>query len=445
MKNSKWLISGLAFATASQLCYGQNTDVSSVVLEAAPSSANSAIGNSAPNLLVLGELFEGVMASHPGLKATKFQATAALEDVTATERLRLPTLSVTTETTSQSNNAAFAPTRMFRAEQTLWDFGRISAKIEEFNASALVADTVVEQTKQDLFLQVVNAWNQLGSALEKEKVALRALGLLRGFQAQMNRRVQAQASPQIDLELVNARILQTEVELTSMRTQISQSVTRLEQLSGLKNLSARLNIVKTAPTPLEIEGLASAIERTDWNGVSQAHISVKKAQQDQEILKQRLASKLAELKPQVYFRVDKPLDTTSSVTSTKPSYFVGLRYTPSTGFAGQAEAKAMSTRIKGQELSIETAEREILQTLLNDRDEFLNSRLRYVALKKSVTGANVVLESYLRQFQAGRKSWLDLLNAARELAQNEYAQVDALGAISVTMNRLKLRMGLRLD
>ena len=60
---------------------------------------------------------------------------------------------------------------------------------------------------------------------------------------------------------------------------------------------------------------------------------------------------------------------------------------------------------------------------------------------KASEGSEKVLESYQRQFQAGRKSWLDLLNAVRELAQNEYALADAKAGMVSAMNRLQIRMG----
>jgi adhesin transport system outer membrane protein len=62
-------------------------------------------------------------------------------------------------------------------------------------------------------------------------------------------------------------------------------------------------------------------------------------------------------------------------------------------------------------------------------------------LDQSVRGSDKVLESYQRQFQAGRKSWLDLLNAVRELAQNQYALADAKASMAAAMLRLQIRMG----
>ena len=52
----------------------------------------------------------------------------------------------------------------------------------------------------------------------------------------------------------------------------------------------------------------------------------------------------------------------------------------------------------------------------------------------------MVLASFERQFQANRKTWLDLLNQVRELAQNEYALVDAQA--SLVSSRLRLEINI---
>ena len=105
------------------------------------------------------------------------------------------------------------------------------------------------------------------------------------------------------------------------------------------------------------------------------------------------------------------------------------------------EAQAISTRILSSEQSVEAAFRETLQILQIEQEEFINARSRLISLEKSVAGSEKVLDSYQRQFQAGRKSWLDLLNAVRELAQNEYALADSRAAMAAAMYRLQIRSG----
>ena len=120
--------------------------------------------------------------------------------------------------------------------------------------------------------------------------------------------------------------------------------------------------------------------------------------------------------------------------------FAGLSYTPGAGFANVVEAQALSTRVAKSEQGVEVAMKDIQETMQNDREEFLNAYAQISALKKSVAGSDMVLASFERQFQANRKTWLDLLNQVRELAQNEYALVDAQASLVGSRLRLEINM-----
>jgi adhesin transport system outer membrane protein len=55
-----------------------------------------------------------------------------------------------------------------------------------------------------------------------------------------------------------------------------------------------------------------------------------------------------------------------------------------------------------------------------------------------LVSARTVFESFGRQFNAGRKSWLDLMTAARELATAEVQMAELSGAELLTAWRLQL-------
>lgn len=390
--------------------------------------------------LTLTEILDNASAFYPSLRAARFEARAAGEDITALRRQRLPTLSVTSET--NSGNVRSYPTNAVQVQQTLWDFGRISARVAEAEAAADVGLLNVYLQQQDLFLQIIAAWQNMLNARERLRVADSTLERLRAYQAQMRRRVAAEASPRIDLELVDARLLQTEVEFTLAKTSLQVAVTRLEQLSGLERLSTRTDSAAALPDLRRSQAFLDEILKTDWLYIANLSPSVAKARALVRQAQSRLDSKQAEAKPQLYVRSYKPMSVTPVSTDTSLTTFIGLSYTPGAGLATIAEAQAMATRISSAEQTVESALLEMQQALQSDREEFVNARSRIQALEKSVEGSALVLDSYKRQFEAGRKSWLDLLNAVRELAQNQYAQADTQAQLVGAMQRLKLRMGL---
>jgi adhesin transport system outer membrane protein len=58
-----------------------------------------------------------------------------------------------------------------------------------------------------------------------------------------------------------------------------------------------------------------------------------------------------------------------------------------------------------------------------------------------VTATEDVVASYLRQYQIGKKNWLDVLNALRESAQAHYSAVDVASSTQSLQLRLMLLTG----
>ena len=389
--------------------------------------------------LTLVQLLDAAAATYPSLLASRLEARASTEDVSATERIRWPTITATVE--SYSGNARSYPSRAVQVDQTVWDFGRNTAKISEAQALADISLLKVYLQQQEVYVQMTGAWQSMIAAYERLKAAKLTLNRLQGYQAQMRRRVEAEASPRIDLELADSRLLQTEVEYTSAQTSLQVALTRLEQFSGEFDLFSRIQDTRYPSTLMETNLFNQQLKDTDWRTIASDHPVAAKARIEVVQAQRRLDAKEAEALPQVFVRVYRPIGDIPTSTDTTATTFLGMRYSPGAGFSTYAEAKAIATRIDSAQQSVEAAIREMQQTLQNDREEFINARSRMVALEKSVASSELVLESYQRQFQAGRKQWQDLLNQVRELAQNQYALADAQASMVGSMYRLQIRMG----
>lgn len=389
--------------------------------------------------LTLHELLDQAAATYPTLQAARLEAKASLQDVSVAERLRWPTVSATVE--SYSGNIRSYPARALQVEQPVWDFGRNTAKISEAKALADISWLKVYLQQQDLFIQIVSAWQNMMAATERLKAAELTRTRLQNYQAQMRRRVDAEASPRIDLELADARLLQTEVEYTTAHTSLQVATTRLEQLSGQARLDLRISKAVYPTTLRDTQVFSQQLSDIDWFQVASDHPVTAKSRMEVLQIQRRLDAKEAEAYPQVFARVYKPIGTIPTSSDTSTTAFLGMRYTPGPGFSNLIEAQALGTRMASAEQAVQAALLEMQQTLRNDREEFISARSRIAALEKSVASSDLVLESYQRQFQAGRKQWQDLLNQVRELAQNQYALADAQASMVGAMYRLQIRMG----
>lgn len=387
-------------------------------------------------LLSLPYLIDQASLNHPSVRSAKLDARASTEDLIAAQRQRWPTLSAVLENGSKATSTSM-PSRVMRLEQNLWDAGRNSARVAEFEAVTDTSQTRVHLQQQLLALQTISAWQGLLAAHAKVQVAEATLATLAEYRVRMQRRIAAELSPAIDLELVQSRMLQTQVELTNGLNGIKTTVTKLEQLSGVSGLAAHVSQLPAMPGLDATVHMPALFRNADWARATTSHPAVAKARLEAQAGEFRSEAKQAEKWPQLYARVDQPIAGSNG----KTTGFVGLRFSPGAGFSTLAEAQALSSRAASLAQATETVEREVAEAIQNDRDEFFNSRERIQALASAVDGSDKVLDSYSRQFTAGRKTWQDLLNAVREVAQNQYALADANASMYGAMHRLQTRLG----
>lgn len=404
------------------------------------SSAWGQAGDPAANTrpLTVSALYAAANQTHPLLAAARLEVQAGQIDVSAVERQRWPTLSAVVE--SNTGNTTSLPSHSLRAQGVVWDGGLNSSRVTEAENQVAISNLRVQQQQRQLFLQITNAWQTMLAAHARVQVAQKTMDRLNGFKVQMQRRVDAEASSRIDLVLANSRQLQTQVELDAAQRNLRVALLKLEQLSGEVNLRQRLSGVAPFPALQSAQAFLQQLQQTDWVDVATRAPAVQIARSEVISAHNRLRTKEAERWPQLYVRVDKPVGNNYLNANNSTVAFAGLSYTPGAGFANVVEAEALAKRIAKSDQGVDVAMKDAQETLQNDREEFLNAYAQISALEKSVSGADMVLASFERQFQANRKTWLDLLNQVRELAQNEYALVDAQASLVGSRLRIEINM-----
>ena len=409
-----------------------------MVLQCMPAWAQSGAASSTVPPLSVELLYAAANQTHPLMRSARLEAQAGVIDVSAVERQRWPTLSAVVE--SDTGTLSSPPSHSLRLQQIVWDGGLVSSRVTEAQNQVIISKLRVQLQQKQLFLQIANAWQSMLAAHARVRVAQKTMERLNAFKLQMQRRVDAEASSRIDLVLANSRQLQTQVELDTAQRNLKVALLKLEQLSGELNLRPRLPSLAPFPGLSGTAPFIDQVQRTDWVDLATRAPSVQIALSDVVSARNRLRTKEAERWPQVYVRLDVPLGNNYLNANNSVVAFAGLSYAPGAGFANFVEAQALTTRVARSEQGVEAAMKEVEDTLQNDREEFVNAYTLIAALEKSVAGSDAVLASFERQFQANRKTWLDLLNQVRELAQNEYALVDAQASLVGARLRLELHM-----
>jgi adhesin transport system outer membrane protein len=379
----------------------------------------------------LDELRAAARNNHPAIKSARLGVDAAGKEVDAASARYLPSLSIVLE--GGGKDLVAEPSRYLRLEQNVWDGGATAAGVDLAKQSAELARSRVPEQEQDIDLQVISAWQTLQSANGRVVVADRLLKLLSDHEAMMTRRVQSELSTQVELQLVQAQVMQAGLDRRKALLNASLAKLRLEQLTGIEGLRNTLSSPASEGVPERFAAEAQAFQGTDWAALANRQPTVRRAEKELLAAQSRIETKRSELRPQLYARVDRGLGSGGTTAA-----FVGVRYSTGAGFAASSEVDALIARAASLEGARDAARLEVLQAMLNDANEIQENLQRSKSLVVSVESSRQIHESYVRQFTAAKKSWLDVMNAMRELSQNEYALNDVQHNFFGLLQRLRV-------
>jgi adhesin transport system outer membrane protein len=121
--------------------------------------------------------------------------------------------------------------------------------------------------------------------------------------------------------------------------------------------------------------------------------------------------------------------------------FVTFNSTLGAGLSGLSGVNAAVAQLAVAQEQIAEQEQALVEQVQLDFTLVQAAQTRLRGLSLATKASSDVLDSYERQFLAGRKQWLDLMNAAREQAQTESQLADAMGALELSTLRLVLLTG----
>jgi adhesin transport system outer membrane protein len=357
---------------------------------------------------------------HPSVKAKQAELQAAQADLETAKWSRYPTLS--TEAMASSGR----PQAALLVQQPLWAGGKIDAQNRLAHAQLTLAEASLQETRNSLMQQVgqqffeVLRWQQrLNVARQNEDEHRKLLELIQ-------RRVVAEISPLTDQVLASARFQQAVSERIQFGRSLQTAQLALQQLVGEPHTGL------TAPSRIVLSKLEQglAIE------ASKAHSAeLLRWRTQQEVAQAQIDMAQAGLYPTVVLAHRQNLGAND--TSTLPnSTYISLQFSPGPGFSARSAAAAARSRLENSLQNTVVFERQLEQQVRTALAELEALAQQVEPARLLVTATQDVVASYLRQYQIGKKNWLDVLNALRESAQAHYSALD----VSSSTQSLQLRV-----
>ncbi len=359
---------------------------------------------------------------HPSIKAKQAEVQAAQSDLETAKWSRYPTVS--TEATASGGR----PQAALLVQQPLWAGGKIDAQNRLAQAQLTLAEAGLQETRNSLMLQAshqffeVLRWQQrLNVARQTEQEHQKLLALI-------ERRVVAEISPVTDQVLASARYQQAVSERIQFGRSLQTAQLALQQLVGEPHTGLRTPSRIVLSRPEE----AVAIEASKTHSAE-----LLRWRTQQELAQAQIDMAQAGLFPTLALAHRQNLGSNDSAALPNRTY-ISLQFTPGPGFSARSAAAAARARLENSLQNTETFERQLEQQVRTSLAELDALAQQVAPARLLVSATEDVVASYLRQYQIGKKNWLDVLNALRESAQAQYNAVDVASGTQSLQLRLLL-------
>jgi adhesin transport system outer membrane protein len=386
----------------------------------------------------LPQLVEAATASHPSVRNQQAQQRAALKGVDAAKWQFFPTPSVSVEGVNASKDdpsyAGDAQVTYLRLQQPLWTGGRLTSNQDKARVSLALAQASTEDTQLQLALRVVQSYADWAAADLKVKALQSSSETHQLLLVQARNRIAEGVSPASDLNLVQGRADATAAEQSLAELQRQQALNRLVELTGQSTLSQASLQTHNATAPSWPTDLSSLTDQALAN-----HPGVRRAQLQRRLAELAVSERQSELQPDVFIRAERQWGNYAyKNASPENRVFIGINSKLGAGLSNFSNLEAASEQLTAAAAEVETQERMVREQIAAEMAQAQSFALRHRALDGALVSARSVFQSFGRQFNAGRKSWLDLMTAARELASAEVQVAELRGAELLTAWRLQL-------
>jgi len=386
--------------------------------------------------LTLEETIKATVSTHPAIQSQLAQLDASLSDVQTARQQFYPTPSVSVEQVSSSAGdwqyGQKSTVQAYRLQQPLWTGGRLTAGLDKAQANSKVASENVNDVRQQMAFRAVQTWSEWYLAFMRVKAQQQSVTTHERLMGVVKRRVAEGAMATSELSLTQSRLDQAIAQQQSFSAQQRVARLKVSQLIG-RSLDAE-DIPELVNLTVQCRR-DSLIERA-----IEASAALGKIKAQQESMNFELKERQAELSPDVYMRLERQRTPTQSgtVMSTFDRVYVGFSSRFGAGMSNLTAIESLEKKRNALAAEYEAAQRSLLEAVQSEQEQLESTAARLPLLRNAMEGSNQTAQAWDRQFLAGRRAWIEVMNAAREMAQ---AEID-FGDAKVSQISSQWRMGI---
>jgi adhesin transport system outer membrane protein len=396
---------------------------------------------SSGNSHTLSVLLRQTLMTHPSLAARDSERGAARAEVQAAHWLYWPTPALGLE---QSDRPAMLggdrQVRVVSLSQPVWTGGRLDATLAQAQAGLAVVDALYQERRRELALELIQAHGDGVAAQGRVQAWQSGLEVTEKLLGLVQRRADEGLSTQSDVSLAQSRRSAVLAERELARSQQDAARQKLQSLSG-ETLHAPLS---PAGKPAKLQSYTASLSSEALQSLDMtAHAAdptLARLQAEVQQLQAESTKARASLWPTLQLRIEQRQGNSNGHSQ---RVMLGLESQWGAGLANLSAIQASQQRLMARRSDIQARERRLTEQVQSDWQLLRATEARLKTLADAVGSSEVVAESWGRQFLAGKKSWQDVMNAAREAIQTQIQLFDAQAVADVTSWRLAvLTLGL---
>ena len=310
----------------------------------------------------------------------------------------------------------------------LWLGGRINAEIDLAKSQRDSSSYGISEAKQTVMLEAVGLFFDHLKAEKKLHIADDNVIQHQRLFDIIERRVKASTSPDVDNMLALARLQYAksaqiqaksslDISRSSLELLVRQPVAAVQGVSHAQPLD--LSLQQTVSLGLQVSPRVSRIA-AEATGLDAGIKSAKSA-----------------LYPQVSLGYEKRYGELLNGQVEEES-FVSVQFTPGAGLSVASSISAAKQRKQSALDNLEAEKRQLRRQINATWSEYTAASFQLAPSKELVRATSSVVDSYLRQYAVGKKSWLDVLNAQRESTQAKNTLVDYEMFYLTSLYRLRI-------
>ena len=369
---------------------------------------------------------------NPNRMRAAHDVTAAGYERDAAEWGRFPTVSVDAGAGQSSNSVA--PTSTVRVEQPLWAGGRIDGQIDSARAQVSAAELAELDTRRRLAEETAVAYLGWMDAAARVDIARESAAALADLVKYVRRRETEGLASLADVSIGRARY--------------SSALALVEEMSGAQE-QARAQLEALMVTRIE-RGIPVSVPTVPEQSVADTETAylansqlVAQRRAEVESARAQAAVRRSALFPKLALRFERlTYPNNGGLTPSSDSRaLVVLQFTPDAGLASYSGAQAAQSRIDSARAQLAADENDARLRARANWAEQMASRRQAAELEPQVAALDASMASFMRQFEAGRKSWLEILNTQREVVDSRLALSRARTSRDQSALRLMVNTG----